>query len=96
MKYLLKQIGLYLITLWVSLTINFILPRLMPGDPVTALFARMRGRLNPAEIAAIRVAYGFTDAPWIEQYFQYIAHALRGDFGLSSAAARESPRREWQ
>ena len=50
MKYLLKQIGLYLVTLWVSLTINFILPRLMPGDPVTALMARMRGRLNPAEI----------------------------------------------
>src|SRR5512137_2718541 len=86
MKYLLKQLGLYIITLWVSLTINFILPRLMPGDPVTALFARMRGRLNPAEIAAIRVAYGFADAPWIEQYFQYIVHALRGDFGLSISA----------
>jgi ABC-type dipeptide/oligopeptide/nickel transport system permease component len=64
-----KQIGLYLLALWAAMTLNFILPRLMPGDPVTALFARMRGRLNPAEIEAIRVAYGFTNAPLIEQYF---------------------------
>jgi peptide/nickel transport system permease protein len=83
MKYLLRQIGLYLVALWASLTLNFLLPRFMPGDPVTALFARMRGRLNPAEIEAIRTAYGFSNAPLIEQYFDYISHMLRGDFGLS-------------
>jgi peptide/nickel transport system permease protein len=86
MKYLLRQIGIYLLTVWVSLTLNFILPRLMPGDPVTALFARMRGRLNPAAIEAIRAAYGFTNRPILEQYFQYLSHALRGDFGLSISA----------
>jgi peptide/nickel transport system permease protein len=86
MKYLLRQIGLYLVAAWASVTLNFILPRLMPGDPVTALFARMRGRLNPAEIEAIRVAYGFSKAPLINQYFQYLSHALRGDFGLSISA----------
>src|SRR5512139_1804466 len=86
MKYLLRHVGLYLVAAWASLTLNFILPRLMPGDPVTALFARMRGRLNPAEISAIRVAYGFTDAPILQQYFQYLSHALRGDFGLSISA----------
>ncbi len=86
MKYLLRQIGIYLVAVWVSLTLNFFLPRLMPGDPVTALMARMRGRLNPAEIEAIKAAYGFTNRPLIEQYFQYIAHMLRGDFGLSISA----------
>lgn len=83
MKYLLRQIGLYLVALWASLTLNFLLPRLMPGDPVTALMARMRGRLNPAEMDAIRAAYGFSNAPLIQQYFQYISHMLQGDFGLS-------------
>lgn len=83
MKYIARQIGLYLMALWVSLTLNFMLPRMMPGDPVTALFARMRGRLNPAEIEAIRAAYGFSDKPMIEQYFQYLGHMARGDFGLS-------------
>ena len=83
MKYILKQIGLYLTALWVSVTLNFLLPRMMPGDPVTALFARMRGKLHPAEIEAIRLAYGFSDKPLIEQYGQYLTHMIRGDFGLS-------------
>ena len=86
MKYLLRQIGLYLTALWASLTLNFILPRMMPGDPVTSLIARMRGRLKPEEIEAIRIAYGFNNGTPLEQYFQYLSHALRGDFGISISA----------
>ena len=83
MKYLLRQIGLYLLAAWASLTLNFILPRMMPGDPVTALMGRMHGRLKPGEIEAIKQAYGFTSGPILDQYFQYLSHALRGDFGIS-------------
>jgi len=83
MKYLLRQVGLYLLAAWASLTLNFILPRAMPGDPVTALVARMRGRIRPEEIDAIKAAYGFTNGPILQQYFQYLSHALRGDFGIS-------------
>ena len=83
MKYLLRQIGLYLLAAWASLTLNFILPRMMPGDPVTALMGRMHGRLKPGEIEAIKQAYGFTSGPLLDQYFQYLSHALRGDFGIS-------------
>jgi peptide/nickel transport system permease protein len=83
MKYLLRQVSLYLLAAWASLTLNFILPRAMPGDPVMALIARMRGRLKPEEIDAIKQAYGFTNGPLIQQYIQYLSHALRGDFGLS-------------
>jgi peptide/nickel transport system permease protein len=83
MKYLLRQVSLYLLAAWASLTLNFILPRTMPGDPVMALVARMRGRLRPEEIDAIKQAYGFTNGPLIQQYIQYLSHALRGDFGLS-------------
>jgi peptide/nickel transport system permease protein len=86
MKYLLRQIGLYLLAIWVSLTINFLLPRAMPGDPVTALVARMRGQLKPQEIEAIKEAYGFSNGPMLEQYIQYLSHALRGDFGISISA----------
>ena len=86
MKYLLRQIGLYLTAMWATLTLNFLLPRTMPGDPVTSLIARMRGKLNPGQIDAIRQAFGFTNRPLIEQYFQYLSHALRGDFGISISA----------
>lgn len=83
MKYLLRQLGLYLLAAWASLTLNFILPRTMPGDPVTALMARMHGRLQPNEIEAIKRAYGFNSGPLLNQYLQYLSHALRGDFGIS-------------
>lgn len=86
MKYLIRQIGLYLLAAWASLTLNFILPRTMPGDPVTALLGRMHGRFNPAEIEAIKQAYGFNTGPILSQYFQYLSHALRGDFGISISA----------
>jgi peptide/nickel transport system permease protein len=86
MKYLLRQIGLYLLAAWASLTLNFILPRTMPGDPVSALVARMHGRLKPDQIEAMRAAFGFTNGPILGQYFQYLSHVLRGDFGLSISA----------
>ncbi len=86
MKYLIRQIGLYLLAAWASLTLNFILPRTMPGDPVTALVARMHGRLRPEQIEAIKQAYGFTSGPILQQYFQYLSHVLRGDFGISISA----------
>jgi peptide/nickel transport system permease protein len=86
MKYLLRQIGLYLVAAWASLTLNFLLPRAMPGDPVTALVARMHGRIRPEQIEAIKEAYGFSGGSLIQQYFQYLSHALRGDFGISISA----------
>ncbi len=86
MKYLLRHLGLYVVAAWASLTLNFILPRTMPGDPVTALIGRMRGRISPAAIESMRAAYGFTNAPLWEQYVNYVSHMLRGDFGLSISA----------
>jgi peptide/nickel transport system permease protein len=86
MKYILKHIGLYLVAAWASLTLNFLLPRAMPGDPVIALIGRMRGKFPPQEIEAIKAAYGFNNGPLLDQYFQYLGHMLRGDFGLSISA----------
>jgi len=83
MKYLMRQISLYLMAMWVALTLNFILPRAMPGDPVTSLVGRMRGQLRPEEIESIRAAFGFTTGPLWQQYLQYITHTLSGDFGIS-------------
>lgn len=86
MRYVLRRIGFYLVAAWASLTLNFIIPRLMPGDPAAAIFARFRGQLQPEQLQAMREAFGFTDAPLIEQYFGYLSHAVRGDFGISISA----------
>ncbi len=85
MRYLLQRLGFYLIAGWAALTLNFFLPRLMPGDPATALFARFRGRLAPEAMAALRETFGLTEAPLLQQYFTYLSHVLRGDLGISVA-----------
>jgi peptide/nickel transport system permease protein len=85
MKFLLRRLGLYAVAAWAAVTLNFFLPRLMPGDPATALFARFRGRLAPEALQALRETFGLTDAPLWSQYLTYLSHALRGDFGISVA-----------
>ena len=65
MHYILRRIGFYLVAAWASITLNFFLPRLMPGDPATVLFARLQGRMRPEEIDAMKEAYGLSDEPII-------------------------------
>ena len=51
MAYILKRLGYYLLAFWASVTLNFLLPRLMPGDPVSRMFARSGARLEITGIA---------------------------------------------
>ena len=85
MKYLLRRLGFYFLAAWVSLTLNFFIPRLAPGDPVSNLQARFKGALDPAALEAMKVAFGLTDAPLHIQYIQYINNLAHGDLGLSIA-----------
>jgi peptide/nickel transport system permease protein len=83
MRFLLRRLGFYLLAAWASLTINFFLPRLIPGDPATTIFAASRGQMQPEQLAQIKAALGLSDDPLIIQYFTYLSHALRFDFGIS-------------
>ncbi|WP_102126267.1 ABC transporter permease [Deinococcus planocerae] len=84
MPYLLRKFGVLLFTLWVAVTLNFILPRLVPGDPIGAMIAKYQGRLDPQAVTALTKAYGLDNqGTLIEQYFQYLGRLLRGDFGRS-------------
>ncbi len=85
MRFLLRRVGFYLLAAWVALTVNFLLPRLMPGDPATALFARFKGRLSEAAVQGLRETFGLADGPLPVQYFTYLKHLLQGDLGLSVA-----------
>jgi len=86
MQFVLRRLGFYTIAAWVSLTLNFFLPRAMPGDPASTMFARFQGRMRPEELERLKEAYGFVDGPLFGQYVTYLTHALRGDFGLSISA----------
>lgn len=85
MRYILRRLGFYFIAAWVSLTLNFLIPRLAPGDPASALQARFQGRLEPSALDAMKVAFGYTDDPLPLQYTSYVGSLLQGDFGISLA-----------
>lgn len=83
MRFLLRRLFFYAVAGWVALTLNFLIPRMMPGDPATALVARFQGELQPEAVEALKEAFGFTDAPMWEQYLSYLSHLFRGDLGIS-------------
>lgn len=83
MNRLLRQISFYALAAWVSLTVNFILPRLAPGDPASTMFARYKGQLQPEAMVALRETFGFTGGPLHQQYISYLRHLAHGDFGVS-------------
>jgi peptide/nickel transport system permease protein len=84
MGYLLRRVGFYLFTAWAAITINFFLPRLIPGDPVQSLIARSHGMLDTSAIRSLYVLFGLdTDQNIFQQYFSYLGQLFRGDLGLS-------------
>ncbi len=83
MKFLARRLILYAIAAWASATLAFIIPRLMPGDPETAMLARFHGKLSPEAMAELSEALGFSKAPLHEQYLAYLGHVVTGDLGVS-------------
>lgn len=84
MKYVLRRLGFFVVTLWACLTINFVLPRLMPGNPAIAMMARFRGRVNGSVLQALEIAFGVnTKQSEISQYFSYLGNTFTGHFGIS-------------
>jgi len=85
-RYILRKIGFYLAALWAALTVNFIIPRLMPGDPVDLLIAKLgqRGPVTPETRQSIEALLGAdTNQPILSQYFDYLHNLATGDLGLS-------------
>lgn len=85
MRFLIGRLGFYLVAAWLSITLNFFLPRMAPGDPASLVFARFQGQVKPEALEALKKTFGFTDAPLYQQYFTYLGQLFSGEFGLSIA-----------
>ena len=84
-NYLLRRLGFYLLAAWAAVTLNFFIPRLMPGDPASIIFARFRGKLKPEAMNSLRKTFGLTDEPLIGQYWTYLKSIFQGELGTSIA-----------
>ncbi|MFG2052557.1 ABC transporter permease [Micromonospora sp. NPDC048930] len=84
MRFLLQRMAFYLFTAWAAITLNFFIPRLVPGDPVQSLISRNQGRISADAIQSLRVLFGLdkNENVW-EQYLDYWKQLFHGDLGLS-------------
>jgi peptide/nickel transport system permease protein len=78
-RYILKRLVMLLPVLFGVSLVSFSLLQIVPGDPAVILAGE---EANPEFIEAVRKEYGL-DRPLYVQYFQFISHVARGDFGIS-------------
>jgi len=79
-RFLLSKITQAMVTLFAVATFNFLLFRILPGDPVR-LYARA-GRLSQEAIERLRTLFGL-DQPLYVQYFYYLRNLFKGELGYS-------------
>ncbi|PKG39767.1 ABC transporter permease [Psychromonas sp. Urea-02u-13] len=83
MGFFLRRLAFYFIALLFAATLNFIIPRAMPGDPITMMFANATSQVTPERIAAMKELLGFVDGPLIVQFGMYMKSVLTWDLGIS-------------
>lgn len=86
MRYFVSRLGFFVLTLWAAVTLNFVIPRLQPGDPAQSMVQRLAGQseaIDPAMIKAVQIMLGLPEGTILEQYVDYLQAVVRGDFGIS-------------
>ncbi|MEV4106328.1 ABC transporter permease [Nonomuraea sp. NPDC049695] len=84
-RYFGRKLLIYGLTFFVAVTVNWMIPRFMPGDPVASMVARANVT-QPAAAEAMRAYYTNLfglDQPLIAQYLNFWGALFRGDFGIS-------------
>jgi len=84
MRYFARRIAFYVFTAWAAVTINFFIPRLIPGDPVSSLINGMRGQINSDQIKSLTILFGLDkkQSLW-DQYWSYLGQLAHGNLGIS-------------
>ena len=84
MRFVLRRAGFFLLTLWAAVTLNFFLPRMMPGNPAIAMMAKFHGRLTGQALVALETIFGVnTHESLLVQYVHYLGDIFTGNFGTS-------------
>ncbi len=87
MRHLIRRIFFYLVAVWASVTLNFFIPRLAPGNPAQTLLGvleRRGGHISPTYLQALQAQFGLNtkDPLWL-QYLRYLGDLLHGQLGVS-------------
>ncbi|MGE5137444.1 MAG: ABC transporter permease [Gemmatimonadota bacterium] len=86
MRVIIRRIAFYILTALAAVTVDFFIPRVMPGNPVEAVLAHLQGQVTPATIHSLELQYGLNSSASLwDQYVSYWANLLHGDLGLSTS-----------
>jgi peptide/nickel transport system permease protein len=86
MRYVARKLGFYLLAAWLAITLNFLLPRLIPGNPVELLMARLSqaGPVQPGEEQTLTRLMGLGGGGNLfSQYWSYLDQLAHLNFGVS-------------
>lgn len=86
MRFFLNRLGFLLISIWAALTVNFLIPRMMPGNPVDAILAHFQSEgapLGPNALHALEQQFGVAHSSIWSQYLGYLQNLVHGQLGTS-------------
>jgi peptide/nickel transport system permease protein len=82
--YLARRGGLFVLTLWAALTVNFVIPRVMPGNEAQAVLATFHN-VNPAAMHALEIEFGVGNHQNVLlSYVEYLRNCFTGQFGVTA------------
>jgi peptide/nickel transport system permease protein len=86
MRYVGRKVALFVLTLWAAITLNFLLPRVMPGSPVDAALGKLAQSGVPitnSERRAVEIQLGVPNGSLLSQYGDYLNNLVHFNFGRS-------------
>lgn len=85
MAFIARRLAFYVVAVWAAVTINFLIPRVMPGNAIDAVLGKFQN-LTPAVVKALEAQFGFhPKGTIITQYFQYWDNLIHGNLGVSTS-----------
>src|SRR5205809_5784078 len=88
MRWFARRLAFYVFAIWVALTINFLLPRLMPGSPLAGLLQHLDAAqlaANPGILQTYQALLGGGHHSIWQDYVTYLGRIVHFDFGISTS-----------
>ena len=85
MRFVVRRLAFYVVAIWAAVTVNFLIPRVMPGNAVDAILGKYQN-LTPQGVKAIEAQFGVGhQGGIISEYFRYWGNVLHFNLGISTS-----------
>jgi peptide/nickel transport system permease protein len=86
MQFIIRRLTFYVVAAWVAVTVNFFIPRVLPGTPVEAMLAQ-HPQLTASAVKALDIEFGVgRQGSLVSQYGAYLSQLFHGNLGVSTSA----------